>query len=61
MKILIIEDDKKISSILLKGFVESNFLVETAFDGETGLNIATSSHFDLIILDLMLPKPRPGS
>lgn len=56
MKILIIEDDKKISSLLLKGFVESDFFVETAFDGEEGLHMATTKNFDLIILDLMLPK-----
>jgi two-component system OmpR family response regulator len=56
MKILIIEDDNKISSLLFKGFVDSNFSVETALDGEIGLAMAMTSAFDLIILDLMLPK-----
>lgn len=56
MNILIIEDDEKISTLLLQSLVKKNFSVETAFDGETGLTMATGKKFDLIILDLMLPK-----
>ncbi len=56
MNILIIEDDEKISTLLMQSLSKSNFTVETAYDGETGLKLATSKKFDLIILDLMLPK-----
>ena len=56
MNILIIEDDEKISTLLLQSLVKKNFSVETAFDGETGLTMATGKKFELIILDLMLPK-----
>ncbi len=56
MKILIIEDDQKISTFLAKGLSEAGFLIETAFDGEVGLNLLRSSAPNLVILDLMLPK-----
>jgi two-component system OmpR family response regulator len=56
MKILIIEDDKIISDLLKKGFEENHFIIETAIDGEEGLKLALNSKYDLIILDLMLPK-----
>lgn len=56
MNILIIEDDEKISTLLLQSLVKSNFSVETAFDGEAGLTLATGKKYELIILDLMLPK-----
>lgn len=56
MKILIIEDDQKISGFLEKGLKEAQFAVDTAFDGEDGLHLAIQSTPDLIILDIMLPK-----
>lgn len=56
MKILIIEDDPKISSFIAKGLKESGFLTETAFDGQTGLDfILHDKGLDLVVLDLMLP------
>lgn len=55
-KILIIEDDINIQT-LEKDYLEANsFSVETATDGETGLNMALNNHFDLILLDIMLPR-----
>lgn len=55
-KILIIEDDLNIQGIE-KDYLEANsFSVSTAADGETGLKIALSGDFDLILLDIMLPK-----
>lgn len=55
-KILIIEDDVNIQT-LEKDYLEANsFSVETAQDGETGLNMALNNNFDLILLDIMLPR-----
>jgi DNA-binding response OmpR family regulator len=56
MKILLIEDDKKISYALTKGLKEENYTVDTAFDGDEGLYLATSFQYDLILLDVMIPK-----
>lgn len=56
MKILIVEDEKKLANILKKGFTESDFIVEVAFDGEEGLYMASEFEYDAIILDLSLPK-----
>ncbi len=56
MKLLIIEDEVRISNSLKKGFAEEEFVVETAFDGEEGQKLARTKEYDCIILDLMLPK-----
>jgi heavy metal response regulator len=56
MKILVVEDEKKVSSFIKRGLEEEKYEVETAFDGEDGLKLATEKQFDLIILDWMLPK-----
>jgi DNA-binding response OmpR family regulator len=56
MKILIIEDEKKVVSFIKNGLKSEGFTVETAFDGEEGLFKAKEENYDLIILDLMLPK-----
>lgn len=56
MRILIVEDDKGASRFIKKGLTEEGFLVETVFDGEEGLFMATEQEFDLIILDIMLPE-----
>lgn len=55
MKILLIEDDKKIATIVKRGLGEYGYTVEVAFDGESGLWLATEGGFDLILLDIMLP------
>jgi heavy metal response regulator len=55
-KILIIEDEKKISALIRKGLEEEKYSVEDAFDGEKGEQLAMKQRFDLIILDIMLPK-----
>jgi heavy metal response regulator len=55
-KILIIEDEKKISALIRKGLEEEKYSVDDAFDGEKGEQLAVKQHFDLIILDIMLPK-----
>lgn len=56
MRILLVEDDKKISSYLEKGLKESGYAVDAAFDGEEGLVFLQSYRYDLVILDVMLPK-----
>lgn len=56
MRILIIEDEKKIADFLKRGLKEENYAVDCAYDGEEGHFLATTNEYDLIILDLMLPK-----
>jgi two-component system copper resistance phosphate regulon response regulator CusR len=56
MKVLLVEDEKKIASYIRKGLSESGFVVDVAYDGETGLRLAKSERYELIILDVMLPK-----
>ncbi len=55
MKLLIIEDDKKISSYVAKGFRESGACVDTVADGSDGLDLALEGSYDLAIVDVMLP------
>lgn len=55
-KILIVEDDKSISEIQKDYLEMSGYEVECVFDGNTGLEYIKKKDFDLIILDLMLPK-----
>jgi DNA-binding response OmpR family regulator len=56
MKILIVEDDTAISSYIGKGLTEAGFAVDSAFDGEEGLSFINSYTYDLVVMDLMLPK-----
>ena len=56
MRILVVEDEKKIAAFIKKGLKEEGYAVDTAFDGEEGLFLAVTNDYDLIILDLMLPK-----
>jgi two-component system OmpR family response regulator len=56
MRILVVEDDKKIASFIVKGLKQSGFAVDHAVDGEAGLLLAETTQFDAVVLDLMLPK-----
>lgn len=56
MRILIVEDERTLAEVLARGFREQGYAVDTAHDGEGGLYIAESEPYDLIVLDLMLPK-----
>jgi heavy metal response regulator len=56
MRILVIEDEKKVATFIKKGLVEEHYAVDTAFDGEEGLYLAEVTEYDLIVLDLMIPK-----
>ena len=55
MKILLVEDDKKIASVVKRGLDAEGFTVDVAFDGQDGLWLATEGNYDLILLDIMLP------
>ena len=56
MKLLIVEDEDKTSGYLRKGLQENGFVVDVADNGEDGFHLARSSHYDLIVLDVMLPQ-----
>jgi heavy metal response regulator len=56
MRILLVEDEEKVSSFVARGLSEERFAVDVAADGKAGLDLATSYHYDLVILDLMLPS-----
>ncbi|MGY8760887.1 MAG: heavy metal response regulator transcription factor [Nitrospinaceae bacterium] len=56
MRILIVEDEKKVSAFIKKGLEEETYAVDIAPDGEEGLLLGEQNQYDLIILDLMLPK-----
>ena len=55
MKVLIIEDDDRIALPLKQDLEQQHDLVQLASDGESGLKLGLEVHFDLILLDLMLP------
>ncbi|MEY2578938.1 MAG: two-component system, OmpR family, copper resistance phosphate regulon response regulator CusR [Verrucomicrobiota bacterium] len=56
MRVLLIEDKKKTAAFLAKGLREDDLTVEIAPDGESGLDLARSKKFDLLIVDVMLPN-----
>lgn len=55
MRVLVIEDDKKIASALARGLKDESFAVDTAEDGLRGEELAKINEYDVIILDIMLP------
>lgn len=55
MKILIVEDEVKISDYLQQGLSEAGFIVDLARNGLDGHHLAMTEHYDLLILDVMLP------
>ncbi len=56
MKILVIEDEKKVANFIKQALVAELYSVDLANDGERGLEMLLSSEYDLLILDIMLPK-----
>ncbi|MBN1958532.1 MAG: response regulator transcription factor [Desulfuromonadales bacterium] len=56
MRILVVEDEKKVSTFIQRGLGEEGFSVDVAFDGEEGVDKAENQTFDLILMDIMLPK-----
>ncbi len=55
MKVLVVEDEKKIASFVRKGLEEQGFVVDVCHDGDEGLHQASESLYDAIVLDIMLP------
>ncbi len=56
MRILIVEDDKKVGAFLEKGLKEEQYAVDVCRDGEEAMDLAMVNPYDVIILDIMLPK-----
>ena len=56
MRILVVEDDKKIASFVVNGLKQSGYAVDQASDGEDGLMHAQTIGYDAVIVDIMLPK-----
>ncbi|QEE48300.1 response regulator transcription factor [Flavobacterium alkalisoli] len=55
MKLLIVEDEPQLLSVIRKGLSEKNYDVSAAMDGTTALEMINDNHFDVVVLDLMLP------
>lgn len=55
MRILVIEDERKVASFIKKGLEAEGYAVDVASDGKSGLEMANAYQYDLLILDLMLP------
>jgi two-component system OmpR family response regulator len=56
MRVLVVEDDAKIASFVVRGLKQAGYAVDHASDGETGLALAESTDYDVAIVDIMLPK-----
>ncbi|HZU05949.1 MAG TPA: response regulator transcription factor [Chloroflexota bacterium] len=56
MRVLIVEDERKLAGMLKRGLEEHGYAVDVAYDGEEGLSLAEVEPYDLIVLDVMLPK-----
>jgi two-component system OmpR family response regulator len=56
MRILLVEDDIKIASFIVKGLKAAGYAIDHAADGEEGLNLALTEPYDTAIIDIMLPK-----
>lgn len=56
MKVLLVEDDSGAASYLIKGLNESGYIIDHAEDGETGLHLALTNDYEVLIIDRMLPK-----
>jgi heavy metal response regulator len=56
MRILVIEDEKKIASFIKRGLKEEGHMVDVAYDGEEGYRLSGENDYDLILLDIMIPK-----
>ena len=56
MNILVVEDEQKVAGFIQRGLEEEGYKVELAFDGEAGIEKGLTGTFDLILMDIMLPK-----
>lgn len=56
MRILVVEDEKKLATYIKKGLEENHFAVDVSYDGEEGLFMLDTNKYDLVVLDILLPK-----
>jgi heavy metal response regulator len=56
VRLLVVEDEHKLASVLKRGLEEHGYAVDVAYDGEDGLAMASAAPYDLIVLDVMLPR-----
>ena len=56
MRILVVEDEHKIANSIKRGFEQETWATDVAYDGSDGYDMAASEDYDVIVLDLMLPK-----
>lgn len=56
MRVLVVEDDKKIAGFVMNGLRQTGFAVDHASDGEEGLHLALHESYDAAVIDIMLPK-----
>jgi DNA-binding response OmpR family regulator len=56
MRILVVEDEKKVASFIKKGLQQEGYAADTVYDGQEAIQNATTFDYDLVILDLMLPR-----
>jgi DNA-binding response OmpR family regulator len=56
MRLLIVEDEKKVASFIAKGFEQEGYAVDVVYDGEAGAYQALNFDYDVVVLDVMLPK-----
>ncbi|HNQ17502.1 MAG TPA: response regulator, partial [Candidatus Woesebacteria bacterium] len=56
MKILVVEDEHRIATYIKKGLEIKSHVVDVAYDGESGYDLASTENYDVLILDRMLPK-----
>ncbi len=56
LRILVVEDEKKVAAFIAKGFEQEGHAVDVAYDGEDGASQALSLDYDVVVLDIMLPK-----
>ena len=56
MRILLVEDEKKVASFIERGLKEESYAVDVCYDGQTGWEYAGVNEYDCILIDIMLPK-----
>ena len=56
MRLLIVEDEKQICDAIAKSLYNAGYEVDTCYDGEEALKLAKENAYDMILLDIMLPK-----
>jgi DNA-binding response OmpR family regulator len=56
VRILVVDDDRRLSGIIKRGLIEETYAVDVAYDGEEGEYLAETNAYDLVILDIMMPK-----